>query len=159
MTTIHRPAGLIAAAILVVALTAGRPAGASAGTVVGDAGHFLRYVPKVYFHNPDGRAFTVTVHLMRWPIASWNPTNVTLRLSDPAGLAVVDGTVTIEGQSKTFDVPAGAKGAYLLEMNLPAKHVFHGPDFWVSLRSTVPWSSPATRTNRRLWATPWPVAG
>lgn len=107
------------------------PPGAAAGTVVGDAGHFLRYVPKVYFYNPDGRAFTVTLHLMRWPIPSWNPSSVTLRLSDPAGQAVVDGTVAVEGPAKTLEVAAGPKGAYLLEMNLPAKHPFHGLDFWV----------------------------
>ena len=104
---------------------------ASAATVVGDGGHYLRYAPKVYLYNPDGQAFTMTVHLMRWPIKAWNPTRVTLRLSDPAGNAVVDGNTEFEGASKTFAVPAGLKGAYLLEMNLPARHVFHGPDFWV----------------------------
>ena len=102
-----------------------------ADTAVGDGGHYLRYVPKVYLHNPDGRAFTVTVHLMRWPMAKWNPTSVTLRLSDPEGKAAVDGEIPFEKESKTFELPAGPKGAWLLEMNLPAKHVFHGPDFWV----------------------------
>lgn len=102
-----------------------------AATAVGDGGHYLRYAPKVYLHNPDGRAFSVTMHLMRWPIASWNPAEVTLRLSDPAGKAVVDGSLDFAGPTKAFEVPAGPKGSYLLEMNLPAKHVFHGPDFWV----------------------------
>jgi hypothetical protein len=117
---------LAALALLGAAL---RPA--SAATAVGDDGHYLRYVPKVHFHNPDGRAFSVTLHLMRWPIPSWNATNVTLRLSDPVGKAVVEGNVEFAGPTKAFEVPAGPKGAYLLEMNLPAKHVFHGPDFWV----------------------------
>lgn len=79
---------------------------ASAATVVGDGGHYLRYAPKVYLYNPDGQAFTMTVHLMRWPIKDWNPTRVTLRLSDPAGNAVVDGNTEFEGASKTFAVPA-----------------------------------------------------
>jgi len=104
---------------------------ASAATVVGDGGHYLRYAPKVYLYNPAGQAFTVTVHLMRWPIKAWNPTTVTLRLGDPAGNAVVDGSVEFEGSSKSFAVPAGLKGVFLLEMNLPARHGFHGPDFWV----------------------------
>ncbi len=127
MTNLIRSASLLCV-IGSLSLAATR---ADAGTAVGDAGHFLRYVPKVYLQNPEGKAFTVTVHLMRWPISSWNPTNVTLRLSDPADKSVVDGTVLFEGPSKTFEVPAGPKGAYLLEMNLPAKHAFHGPDFWV----------------------------
>ena len=117
-------------AVLALLLLAAIPS-AFAATAVGDGGHYLRYVPKVYLHNSDGRAFTVTVHLMRWPIAKWNPANVTLRLSGPDGKPIVDGNVAFAGNSKTFDVPAGPKGAWLLEINLPAKHVFRGPDFWV----------------------------
>lgn len=127
----HKEHRFPALPFLVVALSLCLASAASAATAVGDDGHYLRYVPKVYFHNPDGRAFSVTVHLMRWPIPSWNPTNVTLRLGDPAGKAVVEGNVVFTEPSKTFAVPAGPKGAYVLEMNLPAKHVFHGPDFWV----------------------------
>jgi hypothetical protein len=125
-----RLARRMALAVALLAMQALAPL-ATAATVVGDGGHYLRYAPKVYLYNPAGQAFTVTVHLMRWPIAAWNPTSVTLRLSDPAGNAVVDGNVEFEAASKTFAVPAGAKGVYLLEMNLPARHVFHGPDFWV----------------------------
>ncbi len=105
---------------------------AAAATAVGDWGHFLRYAPQVYLYNPDGRAFEVTVHLFRWPIPSWNRTEVTLRLSAPDGTAVLEGDFGFEGASRTFEVPAGEAGAYLLEMNLPAQHVFRGPDFWVA---------------------------
>lgn len=105
--------------------------GARADTAVGDGGHYLRYAPKVYFYNSDGRAFSVTIHLMRWPVASWNPREVTLRLTDPQGRAVVDGTVPFEGTSRSWEIPRGPRGPYLLEMNLPARHVFRGPDFWV----------------------------
>ncbi len=104
---------------------------ATAAAAVGDGGHYLHYAPKVYLHNPDGQAFTVTVHLMRWSIASWNTTDVTLRLSAPDGRTVVDGPVEFSGSSKTLEVPAGPKGVWGLEVNLPAKHVFDGPDFWV----------------------------
>ena len=104
---------------------------AVAGTAVGDWGHFLRYAPKVYLHNPDGRAFEVTVHLFRWPIPSWNRESVTLRLGAPDGTAVLEGDFAVEGASRTFAVPDGPAGAYVLEMNLPARHVFRGPDFWV----------------------------
>ncbi len=113
------------------ALTALAP-GAMAGTAVGDGGHFLRYVPKVYLHNPDGRSFEVTIHLFRWPIPSWNRSEVTLRLSAPDGTAVLEGDFEFEGASRAFAIPAGPAGAYLLEMNLPARHRFRGPDFWVA---------------------------
>jgi len=57
MTESKRLAGVCTTFLLAVALICCLPI-ASAATAVGDAGHFLRYVPQVYLHNPDGRAFT-----------------------------------------------------------------------------------------------------
>jgi len=129
--------------VLLAAITmALSPTSLRAQTALGDWGHYLRYAPKVYFLNSDGRAFTVTLHLFRWPVESWNTKQVTLRLTGPDGAAIVDGAVSVEGDSKTFDVPKGAKGAYLFEMNLPVKHPVGGPDFWVesSLDRSVVWT-------------------
>lgn len=132
MQRTNRPLARCVWAILVAVLALCLPLRGRAGTAVGDWGHFLRYVPKIHLHNPDGRAFTLTVHLMRWPMTAWNATNVTLRLSDPAGQPVLDGKMVFAGHSRPFDIPTGVKGTYLLEMNLPAKHAFGGPDFWVA---------------------------
>jgi hypothetical protein len=102
-----------------------------AGTRLGDDGHFLRYAPRMHLLNSDGRAFDVTIHLLRWPIPAWNPTTVNLALTAPDGHAVVSGKIPFQGPSHTISVPAGAPGVYLLEMNLPVVHPVGGPDFWV----------------------------
>ena len=90
----------------------------SAGTALGDGGHFLKYGTKVSLLNPDGRAFTVTVHLFRWPVAQWNPAEVALRIIDPNGKALVEGAPAFPGDSRTFPIPAGLKGVYSVEMNM-----------------------------------------
>lgn len=100
-------------------------------TAVGDGGHYLRYAPKVYLYNPDGRAFSLSIHLMRWPVAAWNLSTASVRLTGPDGRKIIDGPVKFIGNSKEVEIPAGATGVWLLEMNLPAEHVFKGPEFWV----------------------------
>jgi len=113
-----------------------------AGTSLGDWGHYLRYSPKMFFWNPDGRAFEFTVHLFRWPVEKWNATNINLRLTGPDRTVLLDGSHAVEGASRTFSVPAGGAGAYCLEMNLPLKHPVGGPDFWVesTLDRSVVWT-------------------
>jgi hypothetical protein len=113
-----------------------------ADTAVGDGGHFLRYATKVCLQNPDGRAFTVTVHLFRWPVTSWNPREVDLRIVDPTGKAIVNGKTVIESDRRTFDIPAGTSGAYEVEMNLASAQAPGGPDFFIesSLDRSVAWT-------------------
>ena len=110
---------------------------ASASTALGDWGHYLRYAPKIHLQNPDGRAFRLTLHLLRMPIEAWNAKQVMLKLSAPDGSAIIDGKVDISGDSKVLEVPAGPKGTYFFEMNLPAKHPLGGPDFWIEDRQSL----------------------
>lgn len=127
-------------------LLAGVGPGAAAGTAVGDWGHFLRYAPRLHLLNPDGRAFSVTVHRFRWPVAAWNPKQVAVRLTAPDGTVAVDGKHDLDGDDLRLPVPAGAKGVYVLEVNLPVTHPVSGPDFWVesSLDRAVVWTGNPT---------------
>ncbi len=113
-----------------------------AGTALGDWGHYLRYSPRMFLQNPDGRAFTVTLHLFRWPLEAWNAKQVNVRLTAPDGTAAVEGKVEVTGDSHTFAVPAGKPGTYVFETNLPATHPMGGPDFWIesSLDRAVAWT-------------------
>lgn len=130
------------------------PHAVPADTALGDAGHFLRYVPKMHLLNPDGRAFTLTLHLMRWPVPQWNRGEIHCRLTAPDGTVLLDGPTVVEGAAHTFEVPAGPKGVYLFEMNLPVKHPAGGPDFFVesSLDRSVVWTGdPAAHAVLGRW--------
>jgi hypothetical protein len=113
-----------------------------AETALGDGGHFLRYGSKVLLLNPDGRAFSVTIHLFRWPVKQWDTTNVALRISAPDGKAVVEGMSTIEGPSRTFEIPAGTPGVYVVEMNMGNPQAPANVDFRVAstLDRAVVWT-------------------
>ena len=127
---------------------------AGAETALGDGGHFLKYGTKVSLLNPDGRAFTVTIHLFRWPVSQWNPEKVALQIVDPAGKAVVEGMSTIEGASRTFQMPAGPKGVYTVEMNLGAYQSPANTDFYIesSLDRSVVWTGlPKEHAVRGRW--------
>lgn len=102
-----------------------------AATAVGDWGHFLRYAPKVYLYNPDGRDFSITIHQHRFPNPSWVRGQMAVQLTAPDGQVLLEGDYDFETPSRTFDINQAEAGVYLLEVNLPAKHVFRGPDFWV----------------------------
>ena len=89
---------------------------ARAESRIGDAGHFLQFGSDVLASNPDGRAFTVTVHRHVWP-ADWGNGDekhgvYTVNIFAPDGTRVVEGKIP-SGQAKgVFEVPAGAKGVY-----------------------------------------------
>ena len=104
-----------------------------AGAAAGDWGHFLNYKPVFYLNNPDGQAFTVTVHVMQWASARWNKPTVQVRLTDPEGAVVVEGAQDLSDAVWTYDVPAGPAGVYRLEC--------HG-QLWVSttLERMVVWT-------------------
>lgn len=110
---------------------AGVPAVTLADTAAGDWGHFLRYAPRLFLLNPDGRDFSVAVHPMRWPVPQWNAAQVALRLTAPDGSLVADGRLPVADDAVRVAVPKGQKGVYQLEVNLPATHPVGGPDFWV----------------------------
>lgn len=60
-----------------------------ADTAIGDWGHFVLNKPRVLLNDPDGRAFTVTVHVMRWAVTNWNAATFKVRLSGPDGTPIV----------------------------------------------------------------------
>ncbi len=106
-----RAAGLWAAAVLLA------PAAARAGASLGDAGHYLHGNTKLYVHNPDGRAFDVTVHRFPWWIgAGWNEPDLLLVVESPAGSEVLRETLHIDDDGTTAAVPAGPAGAYRLSV-------------------------------------------
>ena len=111
---------------------------ATAGAALGDWGHFLSYQPKVYLYNPTGVAFTFTVHLFRWAVPEWNPAEIPLRLTGPDAKPLLEGKSRFDGASRRFDVPAGPKGSYLLELGSKGQWV----NFWVecSLNHSVVWT-------------------
>jgi hypothetical protein len=81
----------------------------------------------------------------------WNRPEVNLRLAGLDGTVIVEGQVAVEGDSRTFDVPAGKKGVYTFEMNVPVRHPVAGPDFWIesSLDRSVVWTGDPNPTP--LW--------
>ena len=132
----------------VIMVGAGVQPTARAATVLGDWGHFLSYYPKTYLLNADGRAFSITVHLMRWPLTDWNRTRIPLRLTAPGGAVVFWEDFEVTNGDVTCTVPAGAKGVYLFELGAKTeskgkeKTAFDGANFWIesSLERAVVWT-------------------
>lgn len=89
-----------------------------AQTALGDAGHFLVGAPRTFFHNEDGRAFTIKVRLMVWPVEAWNPARLSYVLKRPDGDVVGSGDAGIEKGVATIDVPPGKPGVYTFEPNM-----------------------------------------
>ena len=115
-----------------------------ADTALGDWGHYLSLAQRVYLHNPDGRAFTFTVHVMPWPHdTAWNEQGFPMRVIDPAGKVLIDGRFQPEDDRRMFDIPAGEKGAYLIEM-IGADRKRAYVNFWISasLDAGVAWTGP-----------------
>lgn len=119
---------------------------------LGDWGHFLSFHPKLHLHNPDGRAWTATLHLMRWPNPGWNPDHLGVRISGPDGSVVrwndepvVDGAVAL-----TF--PAGLPGTYTVEAGAVTASrdkpttEFKGSNLWLEtdLPRAVVWTGDPT---------------
>jgi hypothetical protein len=125
---------------LLLALTLlGLSLAAWADTAIGDWGHFVLNNPRILLNNPAGKAFSVTVHVMRWPIAGWNPTKIKVTLTDPDGKTLIAGEREVPDNACTLEVPAGAKGVYRLQLE--------GQPQWVSatLDEAVLWTGDPTR--------------
>jgi len=96
------------------------PARAGAvSSAVGDWGHFLGMAPRICLHNPDGRAFRFTIHLMRWPIAGWdwNRGDFPLRVTAPDNRVLIEGQFSVEGNTRTFEIAAGPAGTYVVDIS------------------------------------------
>lgn len=107
---------------------------AYAGTAVGDWGHFVMNQPQVLLNNPSGLAFTVTIHVMRWPVAEWNPPGFKARLTGPDGKVIAEGSHALERAECVLQAPAGTGGVYRLDTE--------GPPHWISssLDESVLWT-------------------
>lgn len=98
---------LLTAALLIPA--------ARADTALGDWGHFLSYNPKTFLEKPDGRPFSVSVHVMQWGSASWNKERHSLRLTAPDGEVIHEGELRLEDAVLTLEIEEAQKGVYVLE--------------------------------------------
>lgn len=103
-------------AVLLVAACCLFPAAVAwSDTSVGDWGHFLSNKAKVCLNNPEGKAFSVTVHMMRWPMGKWNPEKVKMVLTSPDGQSIATGDGELQEAEYNLNVPAGLKGVYRLQ--------------------------------------------
>ncbi|MCX5659178.1 MAG: hypothetical protein NTW19_05575 [Planctomycetota bacterium] len=121
------------------------PPVARADTAVGDWGHFLVGWPKVHLNNPEGKAFTIDLHVMQWAIPAWNKPEILARVSGPDGKTILEGPQKLDGNHCTLSIPAGPAGVYLLEPNVGPNGalVNHaGSALWVgsSLEQSVVWT-------------------
>ncbi len=106
---------------------------AIAETAIGDWGHFISYTPTTYFNNPDGKAFTIKVHVMQWGIKKWTRKKTKLRLVGPGEKILADGEHQWEESKITLNVPRGTPGVYRL-------HTTDNVWIWCSLKQSVAWT-------------------
>ena len=86
-----------------------------ASSWLGDAGHFFMRNPDIRVSNPDGRAFTLTVHRHMWPTGGGgNKGAYQIRALGPAGKEAARGT--IPSGSGDITVPAGDPRVYRIEI-------------------------------------------
>ena len=83
---------------------------------LGDAGHFFQTSPRILANNPDGRAFTVTVHLHLWKVDASFGGTCSFTVRGPDGGEKASGIIAVGESSATVAVPAGAKGVYAIEV-------------------------------------------
>lgn len=131
-----------------VFVLAGWSVDARAQTALGDAGHFLVGAPRTYFCNDDGRAFTVRVHAMAWPVESWNPARLSFVLKRPDATVIGGGDVAFEKGVATIEVPAGTPGVYSFEPNVKGEGKIASlmSSFWIEstlMKSVVHTGDPA----------------
>ena len=107
---------------------------AYAQTAVGDWGHYVQHRPRVYLNNPTGQAFSVTLHVMQWPVEAWNTARCRVRLAAPDGAVLRDGELEIRNAEAVIEVPAGAPGVYRLETEAQPHWI------WSTLAQSVLWT-------------------
>ncbi|MDA1085495.1 MAG: hypothetical protein O2901_00560 [Verrucomicrobia bacterium] len=90
---------------------------AEIGSWLGDAGHFIKLPQRMFARNPDGRAFTITVHRHVWEAADGlNDPDYPIHVLAPDGTQAATATLQGGEGSVTVSVPAGAAGVYELEV-------------------------------------------
>ncbi len=123
------------------------PSPTSANTALGDWGHLLRFGARIYFLNPDGCDFTITLHAYRFPALAWNLKTLPIRVLDPDGQVITSDPVAIAESDPTLHIHAGAPGSYRLDLNWQGEEQKpSGVNAWVesSLPHSVVWTGDAT---------------
>ena len=127
----------------------------SAGSHIGGPGHYITGGTLIYLLNPDGKAFTVTLHRYNWPFkGSWNRDDLQVKVTGPGGKEAFAKTLTVNEEGTTFTVPAGAQGTYEVDVN-----EYYTLNYWylkTSLPRAVAWTGPGTGVAYR--DQPWFVA-
>lgn len=82
---------------------------------LGDAGHFLQTSPRILVNNPEGKAFTVTVHHHLWKVDATIGGDCTFSVLEPGGVERAAASIPAGEASATVTVPAGARGVYEIE--------------------------------------------
>ena len=104
---------ICAALILVAAL----PVNAgSAASRIGDGGHFIEFMEYAYANNPEGKAFTFTVHRDVSPAEWANQGDVPVVVLGPDGKELTRTSVKSGQGSVAIEVPAGTPGVYRLRV-------------------------------------------
>lgn len=87
-----------------------------AGSRLGDAGHFFVLEPVIYAYNPDGRAFTITVHRHHWTVDWANRGDYQIKVTNPQGVAVAEATIPSGDAQVEITIPEGLPGVYQLNL-------------------------------------------
>lgn len=113
------------------------------GAHIGDAGHYLTGGTLVYLRNPDGRAFTLTLHRYNWPFeGSWNRRDMAVTVTGPDDEIALRTTVETDEAGVTLEVPAGEPGVY--EVDVDERFTLNYWHMTTSLPQAVAWTGPGT---------------
>jgi len=113
------------------------------GAHIGDAGHYLTGGTLVYLHNPDGRAFTLTLHRYNWPFAGgWNRRDMAVTVTGPGDEVALHTTIETDEAGVTLEVPAGEAGVY--EVDVDERFTLNYWHMTTSLPRAVAWTGPGT---------------
>ena len=129
-----KPCSLI---LFVVLLSVVPAAAVFADSAIGGWGHALSYQPRTHLYNPEGKAFTVTVHRFQLAMPLWNKPTTEITVLDPDGKAVVEGEFGVKEGRSTVEVPKGPRGTYVVNMK-------HGGWLSTSLDRAVLWTGDPT---------------
>jgi len=89
---------------------------ASASSHLGDGGHFFQFMEYAYANNPDGRAFTFTVHRDVSPAEWANRGDVNVLAYAPDGTEISKSAIKSGEGRAVVNVPAGTPGVYRLRV-------------------------------------------
>lgn len=112
------------------ALRAGMiPAPGPGGAWIGGFGHYLSGgTSDILLLNPEGRAFTVTLHRYNWvfePGTAWNNPRLPVTVIGPKGKEVVKTEVVTHEDGADVEVPAAGRGVYRVLVQVGGLSYWH----------------------------------